>query len=200
MGWSWYFPDAMKTRKALVADLLANFEAGPGRDTVRCLRSCYKGAVHSGVLWSLWERTAAGGTLVGRFVACHLIRHRNSSEGRVWGYKGMDMSQGPRYYSCPLAYVDACSPYIQPHTHAWSWALGVRLWWRAAGLGFRGAERTNAVFRVLRVVGESVFLRVCLGSDLARWTADGGRDPCDPSVFERAVLSLAPRPGPALSP
>lgn len=71
-----------------------------------CLRHCYRGGVHSGVLWSVWERTwTKEGRQVRpteRWIACDLLRY----QAGAWGYKDMEESCGPYYYSCPLGYLD----------------------------------------------------------------------------------------------
>jgi hypothetical protein len=37
-----------------------------------------------------------------RYIGCHLLE----SSGGEWGYKSLDESVHPYYYSCPLRYLD----------------------------------------------------------------------------------------------
>lgn len=75
------------------------------------------------VLWSLVRLTPqkgwryqldAGESLV--FIRCDLLR--SSPEG--WGYKALEESMHPYYYSCPLRYLD-----LAPEQSA-DWRAGVR--------------------------------------------------------------------------
>lgn len=77
-----------------------------------CLRSCYRGNSFSGVLWKVMETTIhdTGCAFprkkpkVLKWIGVDLIRY--DKEMRGWGYKDMDESVGPHYYSCPLSYLD----------------------------------------------------------------------------------------------
>lgn len=75
------------------------------------------------VLWSLtrvtarkpgWNQLEAGESQV--FIRCDLLDH--SDDG--WGYKAMEESVHPYYYSCPLRYLD-----LAPEQSA-DWRAGVR--------------------------------------------------------------------------
>jgi len=74
--------------------------------TSTCLAHCYRGNSFSGVLWSVWERTfnrddhEAEPTQ--RWIQCDLLRHQRDFD---WGYKDMEESMGPYYFSCPLKYL-----------------------------------------------------------------------------------------------
>ena len=63
----------------------------------RCLAKCLRG----NVLWTVFEVTDPDGQ-PHRHIGCYLLQ---SYEGD-WGYKPMDESVGPFYYSCPLSYLD----------------------------------------------------------------------------------------------
>ena len=74
-----------------------------------CLAHCYRGNVFSGVLWSVWERTfdhhdGSDQYPTQRWVQCDLLRYSRYDDG--WGYKDMEESMHPYYYSCPLKYLD----------------------------------------------------------------------------------------------
>lgn len=74
-----------------------------------CLAHCYRGNMFSGVLWSVWERTfsAADGideSRSERWIQCDLLRYSRCNDG--WGYKDMEESMHPYYYSCPLKYLE----------------------------------------------------------------------------------------------
>ena len=103
----WLFQDI--SRKHLVDERTQSWEQTLPDDVVvrsTCLRHCYRGNVHSGVLWSVWERTwTKDGRQVrpaDRWIMCDLLRY----QGGQWGYKDMEESCGPFYWSCPLSYLD----------------------------------------------------------------------------------------------
>ncbi|MBG7441587.1 hypothetical protein [Pseudomonas aeruginosa] len=67
-------------------------------------------ALRGNVLWSVTEVTAktegvhpefAPGEPM-RYIRCDLLQR----SGGKWGYKAMDESMAPYYYSCPLRYLD----------------------------------------------------------------------------------------------
>jgi hypothetical protein len=72
-----------------------------------CLAHCYRGGVFSGVLWTVWGRSfTRDGVEVQpteRWIGCDLLR---SQKGFGWGYKDIDESMGPYFYSCPLKYLN----------------------------------------------------------------------------------------------
>lgn len=71
-----------------------------------CLAHCYRGGSFAGVLWTVWERTyqRAGVPVkpAERWIGCDLLRYQT---GFGWGYKDMEESMHPYYYSCPLKYL-----------------------------------------------------------------------------------------------
>jgi len=91
----WLFSQRWETKADLVRHL-----TGPGYngEHSRCLRHALRG----NVLWTVHERRADDGT-ARRFVGCFLLG-RQADAG--WGYKDMDESMGPYYYTCPLGYFD----------------------------------------------------------------------------------------------
>lgn len=59
--------------------------------------------VRGNILWSVVEITYKDDRPSRRFIVCYLLR---SSQGDGWGYKYMEESVHPYYYSCPLKYLD----------------------------------------------------------------------------------------------
>ncbi|MHB0959302.1 MAG: hypothetical protein ACYC0X_23475 [Pirellulaceae bacterium] len=107
MGWLF---TAGSNRKQLIAERTDNWaREGAGGITVTtvCLAHCYRGGAFSGVLWAVWERTFAKDGQptqpVERWITCDLLRHRKDFG---WGYKDLEESMHPYFYSCPLGYLD----------------------------------------------------------------------------------------------
>lgn len=104
MGWT--YPHNVN-RKQLIAQRVDGWERDTGEMLVKstCLKHCYRGGVFSGVLWSVWERTfTKDGVEVQpteRWIQCDLLR----CDRGEWGYKDMEESMHPYYYSCPLSYL-----------------------------------------------------------------------------------------------
>ena len=73
----------------------------------KCLAHCYRGGSFSGVLWTVWERTFAkegqDTEPARRWIGCYLLQYQRNYG---WGYKGMDESMFPYYFSCPLRYLE----------------------------------------------------------------------------------------------
>lgn len=105
MGWT--YPHGVN-RKQLIAQRVEGWERDTGEMLVKstCLKHCYRGGVFSGVLWSVWERTFTKGDKevqpTERWVQCDLLR----CDRGEWGYKDMEESMHPYYYSCPLGYLE----------------------------------------------------------------------------------------------
>ena len=105
MGWT--YPIGM-SRKALIADRIIGWEREVDGVTVKstCLAHCYRGNCFSGVLWSVWQRTFERGCQQTepeqRWIQCDLLR---CDQGE-WGYKDLEESSFPYYYSCPQKYLD----------------------------------------------------------------------------------------------
>jgi len=72
-----------------------------------CLAHCYRGGSFSGVLWSVWERTFKRGDAEAqpteRWISCDLLRYERDFG---WGYKDMEESMHPHYFSCPMKYLN----------------------------------------------------------------------------------------------
>jgi len=107
MGWLF---TPFSTRRSLIAERKESWErshkTGVGTVKTTCLAACYRGNCYSGVLWAVWERTFEGRDKpepTERWITCDLLRYSRTDDG--WGYKDMDESVGPCYYSCPLGYL-----------------------------------------------------------------------------------------------
>jgi hypothetical protein len=101
----WFF--SSQTRSELIAELVAPYE------TERSHVKVIDYALCDDVLWSVVEATAkvAGvyrNLLPGqsvRYIRCDLLKY----DDKQWGYKPMDESVHPVYYSCPLRFLDMTS-------------------------------------------------------------------------------------------
>ena len=98
MGWLFNWD----TRKELIADLTKDYK------TFKTLRHCTRG----NVLWALHREAGAGK----RFITAYLMQ-KDRSAG--WGYKPMDESMGPFYYTCPLSYIKDASPPVNENAANW---------------------------------------------------------------------------------
>jgi len=104
MGWT--YPHGVN-RKQLIAQRVEGWERETGEMLVKstCLKHCFRGGAFSGVLWSVWERTFTNEDKevqpTERWIQCDLLRCDQGS----WGYKDMEESMGPYYFSCPLGYL-----------------------------------------------------------------------------------------------
>ena len=78
--------------------------------TFKTLRHCVRGDV----LWALHRSTRTNGE-TWRFIGCYLL---GVSSG-VWGYKDMDETMGPYYYTCPKSYIRDASPPINQVAADW---------------------------------------------------------------------------------
>ena len=106
MGWLF---TCGSTRRELIADRTKSWERTSGEMLVQstCLAHCYRGNVFSGVLWSVWERTftkdGAEVQPTERWIQCDLLQYQRDYG---WGYKDMEESMHPYYFSCPQKYLD----------------------------------------------------------------------------------------------
>lgn len=94
MGW-------LFTHGASKADVVRELIASQENDTRQweTLAHCVRG----NVLWSVVEITDKTANRSSRVIVCHLLANER---GYGWGYKDMDESVHPFYYSCPLTYLD----------------------------------------------------------------------------------------------
>ena len=104
----WLFKAGM-SRQDLIAEQTKGWQQTLGVGTVvnlTCLAHCYRGGVFRSVLWSVVERTIVKDGqqdgLPQRWIICDLLRYVNGE----WGYKDMEESMHPYFYSCPLKYLE----------------------------------------------------------------------------------------------
>lgn len=123
MGWL-FTPGS--NRKELIAERVQGWKrtSPDGLNvTSACIAHCYRGGTYRGVLWTVWERTfekdGQEAQPTERWIGCDLLEYSKSDEG--WGYKDMEESMGPYYFSCPLSYLD-----MVPVVANESWREGVR--------------------------------------------------------------------------
>ena len=104
----WLFKQGY-SRRDLIEERAQSWERTSDEMLVKsvCLAHCYRGGVYSGVLWAVWERTfTKDGQIIcptERWITCDLLRYRKDFG---WGYKDLEESMHPYYYSCPLSYLD----------------------------------------------------------------------------------------------
>ncbi len=94
MGWTFI---RGATRQDIIGELLQTSEDESGKSTVlaHCLRD--------NVLWSVWEFLDKKANQTLRIICCDLIEKDNRCG---WGYKRMEESMHPLYYTCPLSYLN----------------------------------------------------------------------------------------------
>jgi hypothetical protein len=134
------------SRRDMIADLVKGNERSLDDGTVTkstCLAHCYRGGVFSGVLWTVWERTfrcdkqLAKSTL--RWINCDVLRYEQGE----WGYKDIEESMHPYFYSCPLSYL-ALVPLDQFGGKA-EWREGVREYHRRITEKRRGRKAAKCI-------------------------------------------------------
>lgn len=97
------------SRREMIAERIKNWESTTLEGMVvksGCIAHCYRGGAFSGVLWMVWERTfVKDGVEVQpteRWICCDLLQYQKDYG---WGYKNLEESMHPYYYSCPLKYL-----------------------------------------------------------------------------------------------
>lgn len=110
MGWLFL---NNRSKSDLVTELTATEESEARRwETVA---HCVRG----NVLWTVVDFTDKAKAVCKRVITCHLLER--GADGRSWGYKSMDESVHPYYYSCPLKYLE-----MAPDTANEDWRIEVR--------------------------------------------------------------------------
>lgn len=111
----WYF--TQPSRRELIQQLIQPVDVGRLRSSV------VAHTLRGNVLWSVVHIVAQGDTLPDiapgdgyYYIRCDLLER----SGDRWGYKPMDESMHPYYYSCPLGYL-AMAP-----ERSVEWREGVR--------------------------------------------------------------------------
>ena len=117
MGW---LITAGATKSDVIRDCIRMQGWGEGREG-GAIEHCVRG----NVLWTVHViRDVATKAEVQRFIGCFLLR---SDPGYGWGYKDIEESMGPCYYSCPLGYLDMVRcPEDTPSSYAKAWREKVR--------------------------------------------------------------------------
>lgn len=136
MGWLY---SEGQTRRQLIAHLTKDWTSGETGKTFRCLKHTARG----NVLWTVWEITKPDGT-TDRFIGCALMQ---TLKGYGWGYKAMEESMGPCYYSCPLSYLDMVP--CPDHEYAVEWREKVRHY-------HAKQRRKFEVGQVVKLVGSTI--------------------------------------------
>lgn len=96
MGWLF----CADTRRSLIAERIRDEDTDAAQ--WRTLAHCTRG----NVLWAVREVTVKATGEKQRFIACDLL----AQSGGLWGYKDLEESMGPCYYTCPLKYLDMTVP------------------------------------------------------------------------------------------
>lgn len=115
------------SKKDLIEERAKDWERTTDTMTVKtkCLAHCYRGGAFSGVLWSVWQRTFERNNEQAqpteRWIVCDLLRYQKDYG---WGYKDLDESMHPYYYSCPLGYLDLVP--IDQYSGNAEWREGVK--------------------------------------------------------------------------
>lgn len=130
----WLFTDG-QTRKELIEHLVRTEEND--ERIINCIAHKANGFTQ---LWAVYEITKKKTDERKRFIAFYLMRYQ---KGYGWGYKDMEESMCPYYYSCPLSYLE-----MAPEANA-KWREGVRQYWEHR-------KKINA-FKL----GDTVKLRYC---------------------------------------
>jgi len=128
MGWTHPYGGTKKS----VCDELIN---GSGHNTwhvkgERLGEVEYTGRVHAhclrgNVLWIVRGRFNKAGVETERWIECNLLRVAQGD----WGYKDMDESVHPYYYTCPLSYLDLVKDFPPVNKSAEEWREKVREHW-----------------------------------------------------------------------
>lgn len=99
MGWTF----VRQTRDQLIRELLAP------QASERACCEVIDYTLDGDVLWTVVRVTARQAGVMGLaagesvcYIGCHLLE----CSGGDWGYKSLDESMHPYYYSCPLRYLD----------------------------------------------------------------------------------------------
>lgn len=117
MGWSYGFGD---TKRDVIRYWTEERPWGEGKVGV-AIKHCVRGKV----LWTVHEiREKETGKAIVRFIGCFLMQTDGNGN---WGYKDMEESMGPCYYSCPLAYLDMVP--MPEGEYAPKWREAVREYW-----------------------------------------------------------------------
>lgn len=133
----WLFKTEMEKRSHLIKHLTEEWNTKNFNDKVLkakdryhvgiCLKHCYRGNPYKGVLWSVREIKTylrENDVLIEtkRIICCYLMEY--SKYHCCWGYKAMEETCGPSYYSCPLSYLEMVDE--PDYEYAKNWRKEVR--------------------------------------------------------------------------
>ncbi len=107
MGW-------LITEGATRADIITRRLKGWKDDHGPSYCKTIKGCTVGNVLWML--RESFNGITTSRWIECDLLRR---DHGYGWGYKDMDESDGPCYWTCPVSWLDLCTEPINDTAREW---------------------------------------------------------------------------------
>jgi len=107
MGWT--FPYSTFTKSDIIGEIIESHESETR--SWRVLRHCIKG----NVLWCLVESGPKDGEKR-KWIACYLLGKHG---GETWGYKDIDESMHPYFYSCPVSYLDEADDPINDKAREW---------------------------------------------------------------------------------
>lgn len=103
MGWTF----VRTSRDQLIRELVAP------QETERARSEVIDHVLNGKVLWTVVRVTAKQAGIMNLaasesicIIGCNLLE----SAGLEWGYKSLDESEHPYYYSCPLRYLDMAPP------------------------------------------------------------------------------------------
>ena len=119
------------SKKDIIAELTQGWENRENGSKCKILAH----AIRGNVLWTVCELTKPDDCFKERFIVCNLL---STSDGS-WGYKSMDESCGPCYYSCPLKYLEMAPNPIG----------GYAVKWREQVREYHRRKRSNSSLRAL---------------------------------------------------
>lgn len=113
----WLFCNDITRRRDMVEERtkIQDTRTWASRDTkpvyhiTTTLKHCYRGASFKGILWTVretvkYDRKTDEVLTTERWIGCDILQWDNKD--KCWGYKDLEESSGPSYYSCPLSYLD----------------------------------------------------------------------------------------------
>ncbi len=126
MGWTFILG---ADRKRIIEEIVSPENRPDSR--FETLRYCARG----NVLWAVHQVTDRKSMEKTRFIGCHLLQRRAEGQGMhkitSWGYKSMDESVYPYYFTCPLTYLDDAPATCE------KWRDQVRIYNRKYAIGER---------------------------------------------------------------
>jgi hypothetical protein len=126
MGWLYQYE--MTRRSDIITDRTKTWDSRTFENdaetyrVTKCLKHCYRGNSFAGILWTVRETTVYNSKTdevieTVRWIGCDKLAYCRRDE--CWGYKDMEESMGPGYYSCPLSYLEMTPPYDNDWARKW---------------------------------------------------------------------------------